>query len=449
MHSIQDFMPLPEKEQHSYQFIEETGLIVLKTDNEHVYLGYAHENYIIHSNLLSRFHLKKLVFYPILHNELIQWLGEEAIRQSRQSDTESGKAANTDSMTLDTLANDAPIVNLVNALCIEGIRKGASDIHIETMEGKMQVRYRIDGALINTKEYAVQYFKAVSSRIKVMANLNILENRMPQDGRITVETDSEKIDFRVSIIPVTSGESIVLRILGRKNCAAGFEELGFSAKQIETLHKMLSSPQGLVLVTGPTGSGKTTTLNTMLKILSSSERKIISIEDPVEYSVPGVNQIQINEKIGLSFDVLLRRVLRQDPNIIMIGEIRDKATADIAIRAALTGHLVLSTMHTNDAASVIPRLLNMGIESYLLAAVLRGALAQRLVRKSAGGRTVIAELFCNSNLLEDLIIGKNTHAAILQFLKEAGMKTLWEEGMEKVKQGITTIEEISEEIAVE
>jgi general secretion pathway protein E/type IV pilus assembly protein PilB len=386
---------------------------------------------------------------------------------------------------LDKLANDAPVVNLVNSICIDGIRSGASDIHLEST-GELRVRYRIDGILRTVKKIEAGRFPAISSRIKIMSNLNILERRQPQDGRITVRLGNDQVDFRVSIMPVAGGESIVLRILGRKT-ADTLDELGFNQAQLGTLRRLLRTPHGLILLTGPTGSGKTTTLNAMLRELVSESVKIISIEDPVEFLVEGVNQIQINEQIGLGFDTLLRRVLRQDPNIIMIGEIRDSATAAIALRAALTGHLVLSTLHTNDTASVIPRLINMGIEPYLIAPALRGAAAQRLLRKvcphcvaerapspeesrfleAAGirgrtlrqgrgcaecghtgfsGRTVVAELFAADPAMEDMILGRANIAALQGHLQSRGMKTLLEDGLEKATLGITTVGEVEREI---
>jgi type II secretory ATPase GspE/PulE/Tfp pilus assembly ATPase PilB-like protein len=323
-----------------------------------------------------------------------------------------------------------------------------------------------------------------------MANLNILERRRPQDGRITVTIEDKPVDLRVSVVPTTEGESIVLRILGRKAAAASLAELGFGDEQTELLRRLLSLPHGLILVTGPTGSGKTTTLNTMLSEIVSESTKIITIEDPVEFIVPGVNQIQINDQIGLGFDTLLRRVLRQDPNVILIGEIRDSATAEIALRSALTGHLVLSTLHTNDSASVIPRLVNMGVEPYLIASVLKGAAAQRLVRKICprckeaykaeaeerrileharfdedtlyrgsgceycdhtgfSGRTLITELFVTDPGLEELIMRRENITALTAYLKERGMRTLLRDGLEKAAAGITTFGEVEHEVIID
>jgi general secretion pathway protein E/type IV pilus assembly protein PilB len=395
---------------------------------------------------------------------------------------------------LDKFANDAPVINLVNSICIDGIRSGASDIHLESVgegpdssgAGALRIRYRLDGVLRTVRTLEGSRFPAISSRIKIMANLNILERRQPQDGRITVKLGDEQVNFRVSIIPVAGGESIVLRILGKK-ASGSLTDLGFSEKQLWALRGLLRIPHGLILITGPTGSGKTTTLNAMLKEIVSDTLKIITLEDPVEFLMDGVNQIQINEQIGLGFEVLLRRVLRQDPNVIMVGEIRDSATAEIALRAALTGHLVLSSLHTNDTVSVIPRLINMGIEPYLIASVLRGTGAQRLVRRicphcreayapaqeekhilaMAGiqadtlyrgkgcpccghsgfaGRTIAAELFTADGGLEELILNRAGSAVLTAYLRKQGMKTLLEDGLAKAAAGITTLAEVEREI---
>ncbi len=277
------------------------------------------------------------------------------------------------------------MVNLVNSLMIEAIRKGASDVHIESLAEETRVRYRIDGVLQTVTRLEKARFAAVSSRVKIMANLNIMERRLPQDGRISVHLGDGLYDVRVSIVPIVDGESLVLRLFNTEGVPRGLEELGIDGRSIQVLRELVAHPHGLVLATGPTGSGKTTTLNALLREIAVDTVKVITIEDPVEYRIEGVDQIQTNERIGLTFDSLLRRVLRQDPDVIMVGEIRDTPTAELSLRAALTGHLVLSTLHTNDSVSVIPRLRNMGVEPYLLAAVLRGALAQRLVRKVCRG----------------------------------------------------------------
>jgi general secretion pathway protein E/type IV pilus assembly protein PilB len=482
--SLEDFEPIPEgSSQYPIEFIEARGLIKLREDENTVEIGFTEKAEEADKNGLRNFHKKTVVFLPLDPAELSAFLGNKMGYEKPERAGDPRDQA----LLLDKLANDAPVVNLVNSLCIEGIRCGASDIHLESA-GELRVRYRIDGILRTVKLLEPGRFPGISSRIKVMANLNILERRQPQDGRITVRLGKDQVDFRVSIVPVTGGESIVLRILGRK-AAGALDELGFNREQLGALRRLLRTPHGLILLTGPTGSGKTTTLNAMLRELVSETRKIITIEDPVEFLVEGVNQIQINEQIGLGFDTLLRRVLRQDPNIIMIGEIRDSATAEIALRAALTGHLVLSTLHTNDAASVIPRLINMGVEPYLIASALRGAAAQRLVRKvcphcaeerppspeerrlleAAGirpqtlrqgrgcaacaatgfsGRTVAAELFAGDPCLEDLILDRASIAALQGHLKSRGMKTLLEDALEKAALGITTVGEVEREIVL-
>jgi general secretion pathway protein E/type IV pilus assembly protein PilB len=486
---LEQYLPLPEgSNQYPVEFIGERGVIKLKEESGRIIVGISEKANEETKNTLLNFHRKPVEFIGIAMVEISAYIsgkmGEADAAEKRDNAT-----APDDRVFLDQLANDAPIVNLVNSICIDGIHSGASDIHIETSGGMVRVRYRVDGVLRTVRTIELNRFPAISSRIKIMANLNILERRQPQDGRITVSVGDERVDLRVSIVPITGGESIVLRLLGTKASASSLDSLGFSPEQLDTLRHLLKAPHGLILMTGPTGSGKTTTLNAMLSELVSDRIKIITIEDPVEFLVEEVNQIQTNEQIGLGFDVLLRRVLRQDPNVIMIGEIRDSATAEIALRSALTGHLVLSTLHTNDTASVIPRLINMGIEPYLIASVLRGAAAQRLVRKicpyckkkaeasreeqrlldTAGlradglyegsgcaacghtgflGRTVIAEIFSCDPGLEELIMGREKAAKISAYLRRRGMRGLLQEGLRKATEGLTTMAEIEREILI-
>jgi general secretion pathway protein E/type IV pilus assembly protein PilB len=482
--NMEDYDPIPEgSSQYPIEFIEARGFIKLREDENLVEIGFTEKSEETEKDSLRNFHKKPVVFIPMDAAELSVFLGN---KMGEAPGDEKKDAPTDDLVLLDKLANDAPIINLVNSICIDGIRCGASDIHLESAGEELRIRYRQDGVLRTVRKVPGSRFPAISSRIKIMANLNILERRQPQDGRITVKLGDDQVDFRVSIVPIAGGESIVLRILGKK-ASGSLEGLGFNAIQLGVLRRLLRVPHGLILLTGPTGSGKTTTLNAMLRELVSDSVKIITIEDPVEFMVDGVNQIQINEQIGLSFDVLLRRVLRQDPNVIMIGEIRDSATAEIALRAALTGHLVLSTLHTNDTASVIPRLINMGIEPYLIASVLRGAAAQRLVRRicprcaeerqatpeeqrflnAAGitaeklyrgrgcpacghtgfsGRIVAAELFTTGSGLEELILNRANVSALSAYLRKCGMRTLLEDGLEKTALGITTLEEVEREI---
>ena len=490
--NIGAYQRAPEgSDQYPLEFIETHGLIKLKEDAEQVEIGITEKTGEEARDVLQNFHRKALRFVPIDAAELSAYLGDRLGAPGLEQGEDPYPA--DDPLLLDKLANDAPIVNLVNSICIEAIRTGASDIHLEAGADAARVRYRIDGVLQTARTLEPRRFPAVSSRIKIMANLNILERRQPQDGRITVSIGNEQADLRVSIVPTHSasggGESIVLRILGRKAAVSSLADLGFPPDQLAGLRKLLSMPHGLILMTGPTGSGKTTTLNAMLNEIVSDEVKIISIEDPVEFTVSGVSQIQTNERIGLGFESLLRRVLRQDPNVIMIGEIRDSPTAEIALRAALTGHLVLSTLHTNSTAQAIPRLVNMGVEPYLITPVLRGVMAQRLVRKicprckeeapgsaeerrlleraglggaalyrGAGcaacnhtgfqGRTLIAEAFISDPGLEDLILGREKAAALERYLKGLGMRSLLDEGLRKAAAGLTTVGEVTRETLI-
>ena len=384
---------------------------------------------------------------------------------------------------LDKLANDAPVINLVNSIIMDAMSKEASDIHIESFTGSATVRYRIDGVLIIDREIEKKLFPAVSSRLKIMANLNIMERRLPQDGRINVHMSGHDADLRVSIVPISNGESIVLRLLNKKSRPLTLEELGFSETSIKIMEELYNKPHGLILLSGPTGSGKTTTLNSIIRKLNNPSVKIITIEDPVEYDIDGVDQIQTNEKIGLTFESILRRVLRQDPDIIMIGEIRDKATAELAVRASMTGHLVLSTVHTNDSVSVLHRMMNMGVEPYMLAGVLRGAMAQRLVRRLCSfcsnkekasdlekkllaknglsadslfravgcekcggtgysGRLVISEAFQSNEETENKITSGSPTLEIQNYLIEQGMIQLHRDGLMKAVQGLTSFKEV-------
>jgi len=279
----------------------------------------------------------------------------------------------------------APIIKLLNLILSEAIQQGASDIHFDPIEDGLKVRYRIDGVLQDRRAPAPEYQSQLLARIKVMAKLDIAERRLPQDGRIKLRMGGREIDFRVSTVPVVNGERIVLRILDKGNVMLGLENLGIDSDTLEELRKIIALPEGIVLVTGPTGSGKTTTLYSILCEVSSNEINIMTIEDPVEYKIQGIAQIAVRSKIKLNFATGLRHILRQDPDIIMVGEIRDRETAEIAIQASLTGHLVMSTLHTNDAPSAMTRLVDMGIETYLLSSTVVGVLAQRLVRKVCPG----------------------------------------------------------------
>jgi len=383
------------------------------------------------------------------------------------------------------VASEAPIIRLVNFIIARAIERGASDIHLEPYEKTLRVRYRIDGLLGDVDSPPKRLQTAILSRVKIMSRLNIAESRLPQDGRIKLRISGKEIDFRVSTVPTLYGESVVIRILDQASVPLNLGTLGFSDESLPAFREMVTAPHGMVLVTGPTGSGKTTTLYGALQEIRTSERKVITIEDPVEYQVPGVNQIQVKPQIGLTFASGLRSIVRQDPDVILVGEIRDRETAEIAIHSALTGHMVLSTLHTNDAAGAIARLLEMGVEEYLLPSSLTGVLAQRLVRtickacsvpreisrafreeiyREAGfvaegdirvgrgcevcggtgfrGRMGIFEILPVTDKIRELILGRADAGAIRASAVDGGMVLLRADGWEKVRRGMTTIEEV-------
>ena len=374
----------------------------------------------------------------------------------------------------------APIIKLVNSLFFQAIKKGASDIHIEVHERKGEVRFRIDGALKKHLDLDKSVTTLVINRIKVISNLDISEKRIPQDGRTQVAISGKTLDIRVSVLPTYHGERVVMRILMQSESIPTLEELGFAEDTTKAFYKLLNHSHGMILVTGPTGSGKSTTLHSFLQHISSPDKNIITVEDPVEYNADHVNQIQVNDKVGLTFAAGLRSILRQDPDVVMVGEIRDKETAQIAIQAALTGHLLLSTLHTNDATSSLTRLMDMGIEDYLLSSTLIGVLAQRLVRKLCphckvptklakpvlkelkldenshfykavgcrkcdftgySGRQAVGELFImNTDVKEYMKKGLNDHE-IREIMKDQGMKTISDKLKDMMKQGLTSYEE--------
>ena len=383
------------------------------------------------------------------------------------------------------LASEAPVIQLVNLLITRAVEARASDIHVEPFEDRLRIRYRVDGVLLDHESPPKRLQAAVISRVKIMAKMNIAERRLPQDGRIRLHILGKDLDLRVSTIPTLYGESVVMRILDRSTLLLTLGELGFPDDVRLQFQRLIRKPHGMILVTGPTGSGKTTTLYTALSEINSADKKIITIEDPVEYQLRGVNQIHVKPKIGLTFANGLRSIVRQDPDVIMVGEIRDAETADIAIHSALTGHLVFSTLHTNDAPGAITRLLDMGIESYLVSSVLVAVLAQRLVRvicpecrepyqldvaavrkmgiktevggslqvfRGKGcaecnftgyhGRNGIYEFLPIGEEIQRLILEKADSNVIRQKALALGMKTLWEDGWRKVEQGVTTLEDL-------
>jgi general secretion pathway protein E len=401
----------------------------------------------------------------------------------------NGEGSEFDIERLKDIANEAPVIRLVNQIISRAVERGASDIHIEPGRDAVAVRYRIDGFLQQERLVPAVLRAALTTRIKIMAKLDIAERRLPHDGRIKTAVRGVEIDIRVSTLPTVFGESIVMRILDRTRVELDFTKLGLDEATQASLHRLMSLPNGIVLVTGPTGSGKTTTLYTALKHLNRPELKLFTVEDPIEYQLSGINQIQVQPQIGLDFPAALRSILRQDPDIVMIGEIRDLETARIAIQAALTGHLVFSTLHTNSAAAAITRLIDIGLERYLLASTVSGVMAQRLVRKLCkvcarphrdgdrmhgklrmalpegstinlsrsreavgceacggtgySGRTTISELLViDDGIREALGRRSQDQRAIEQLARAAGFRTLYEDGLAKVGVGETTLEEV-------
>ncbi|KAB2927251.1 MAG: type II secretion system protein GspE [Candidatus Contendobacter sp.] len=387
---------------------------------------------------------------------------------------------------LKDLASEAPVIRLVNLMVARAVESRASDIHIEPFENRLKVRYRVDGVLREVESPPSRLSAAVISRIKIMAKLNIAERRLPQDGRIQLRAQGKEIDLRVSTVPTLWGESVVMRILDKASVVLDFEVLGFGPRTLKRFLDILHLPHGILLVTGPTGSGKTTTLYTALQTLNTPERKILTVEDPVEYQLEGINQIQAKPQINLTFANALRSIVRQDPDVIMIGEMRDLETAGIAVQSALTGHLVLSTLHTNDSAGSITRLLDMGVDDYLLTSTISGILAQRLVRllcancrqpypalpelveemrlrrfsegrditlyKPIGceqcggtgyrGRAAIMEFLVMSDPLRRLVLKHADASALQAEAQREGMDTMYEDGLRKAVAGLTTLEEV-------
>ena len=380
---------------------------------------------------------------------------------------------------------DAPIIKLVNTLIVEAFKSRASDIHLEPLPNRFRVRYRIDGMLHEIKSPPKRLQPAIMSRLKIMSNMSIAERRIPQDGRIQISVGGKMLDLRVSCIPTNHGESIVMRILDKEGLMLGLPELGFFTDDQQTFERLITLPDGILLITGPTGSGKTTTLYAVLNYINRPDRKIITVEDPVEYVMSGINQVHVNEAVGLSFAAALRALLRQAPNVIMVGEIRDLETASIAINASLTGHLVFSTLHTNDAPSAVTRLIDIGVKPFLVASSTRALIAQRLVRRVCRrcgaphmptdaemrslkldasntatakfmrgkgcsdcnktgyrGRFGVFELFVIDDEARKLVYEKVSSAVLRARAREAGMRTLREDGVRKVIAGMTTPEEV-------
>jgi general secretion pathway protein E len=429
----------------------------------------------------------------MLRGKAVHFLEEEAREVRRfvteKYDTGSSRQEAIDEIEVDArdirrleeLANDAPVVRFVAQVLQNAAERSASDVHVEPCEEESIIRFRIDGVLLEHDRVPRGLHAAVVSRIKILARLDIAETRRPQDGRITIGVGAREIDLRVSTVPTPSGERVVLRLLDRTSVRYGLEDLGLSGDALAAWTDLLRTPHGILLVTGPTGSGKTTTLYAAVQTLHSGRVNILTVEDPVEYRIDGIGQIQVNPRINLTFAAGLRSILRQDPDIIMVGEIRDGETAVIAVQAALTGHLVLSTLHTNDSATAAPRLVDMGVEPYLLASTIRGVLAQRLVRRLCPscrrerrathveaaalgipvdasvfepvgcpacsglgyrGRTGLFELLVISDEIRDLILARRPSSDILAAAHRRGLRTIREDGRIKALEGVSSPDEV-------
>ncbi len=407
------------------------------------------------------------------------------IQDITEGEVEVGRVAAVQTDDGATVDADAPIIKLVNTLIVEAFKMRASDIHLEPLDKRFRVRYRIDGMLHEMKSPPKRLQASIISRLKIMSNMSIAERRIPQDGRIQAQVGGKLIDLRVSCLPTTHGESIVMRILDKEGLKLGLPELGFLTDDQQTFERLIGLPDGILLVTGPTGSGKTTTLYAVLNYINRPDRKIITVEDPVEYVLAGINQVHVSETVGLTFALALRSMLRQAPNVIMLGEIRDLETASIAINASLTGHLVFSTLHTNDAPSAVTRLIDIGVKPFLVASSSRALMAQRLVRKICKkctqpyqptevelrsltidptkvtaanfrkgkgcadcnktgyrGRMGIFEIFVIEDEVRKLIYEKVASTVLRTKARELGMRTLREDGTRKVLAGMTTPDEV-------
>ncbi|MGV8803673.1 MAG: type II secretion system ATPase GspE [Polaromonas sp.] len=489
-----DYPELPVLEERvAVKFIKQAKALPLHEDDEHLVLAMVdpQDEYVLNAfRLVTGRQIKVRLAVPTELDAAFERLygsGKSSMDQIvGEVETRDDAEGNEDLQQLKELASEAPIIRLVSLIISHALQARASDIHIEPFESRLIVRYRVDGVMHEVESPPRRFSAAVISRIKIMASLDIAERRLPQDGRIKLRIQGKEVDLRVSTVPTMHGESVVMRILDKSGTTLDFATLGFDPDVLRRFLDVLMQPHGIVLVTGPTGSGKTTTLYTALDRLNNPDLKILTVEDPVEYQMEGINQIQVKPQIGLTFANALRSIVRQDPDVIMIGEIRDLETAQIAVQAALTGHMVLSTLHTNDAASTINRLLDMGMDDYLLTSTVNGILAQRLVRtlcthcreahpalpevvkemqlrrytqadpvllyRPVGcnecggtgymGRISIVELLVMSDTIRSMIMRHVTAGEIRQQAIAEGMQTMYENGLSKTVVGVTTIEEV-------
>jgi len=408
---------------------------------------------------------------------------DEIIKDMAEDDVQLLAAEKDDVTDLEKMGNESPVIRFVNYLIFDAIKQGASDIHIEPKEKALKIRYRIDGILFEAMNPPYQMHPSIVSRLKIMSNLDISERRLPQDGRIRAVVHGRKVDLRLSTLPTACGEKVVMRILDNRSINVALEDLGFGEDALTIWKRQIDEPHGILLVTGPTGSGKTTTLYSSLRVMDGNKLNIATVEDPIEYHLAQANQVQVFDKIGMTFSAALRSLLRQDPDVVMLGEIRDPETARIAVQASLTGHLVLSTLHTNDAPSSITRLINIGVEPYLISAAVNAILAQRLVRKVCqhckeeytpsddmreflalqgfrqdktfrgkgcdkcrktgySGRLGIYELLVMDDNLRDMVTGNPDVTHLRKLCRERGLVTLRDDGFQKVMKGLTTVDEI-------
>ena len=472
----------------SQRFMRENQLLPLQVTDDGLLVAMADPFNLFLINAVAMARDLRVQPRVAVGSEIVQVLDQQYGEGQSQmgdilADVNPGEEAEESVEELMDMASGAPVIRLVNLIIQRAVEARASDIHIEPFENQLKVRYRVDGVLHDEEAPPVQLSPAVISRLKIMARLNIAERRLPQDGRIELRVQGKELDIRVSTVPTLYGESVVLRLLNRDSISFDFASLGFTETCRQQLDRLLTIPNGMILVTGPTGSGKTTTLYTALHQLNTPVRKLITVEDPVEYQLAGINQIQVKSSIGLSFASALRSIVRQDPDVIMVGEMRDLETAKICVQSALTGHLVLSTLHTNDAATSVTRLLEMGVEDYLLTSTLHAVLAQRLVRRlcphcrqsyaplpelirelglpaetsprlwhadgceqcdGSGfrGRLVIHELLPVDDDIRRLILDHADSGRIHKAARSAGMQTMYEDGCLKAMQGLTNVEEV-------
>ena len=482
----------PELNGISVRFLKQQHCVPIKANEEQLELVMAdpQDAFVIEALAMAtgREVLSHVGISSDIDNIIERYYGGGRSAMGQIAEVLDGEAVSEDEEDVEhlrDLASEAPVIRLVNLILQRAVEARASDIHIEPFENRLKVRYRIDGVLQEVEAPPARSTSAVISRVKIMARLNIAERRLPQDGRIMHRVGGKELDLRVSTIPTAHGESVVMRILDREAVVLDFESLGFAADTKKNFIKTLEMPHGIILVTGPTGSGKTTTLYTALSQLNSPTRKIITVEDPIEYQLEGINQIQAKASIGLDFAGALRSIVRQDPDVIMIGEMRDLETAKIAIQSALTGHLVLSTLHTNDAAGGVTRMLDMGVEDYLLTSTVNAIMAQRLVRRldpetrqpyevmpemieelgldkltderpirlyrpgsseaiptGYKGRTGIHELLIMSDEIRRMVMRQATSGEIEQQAIREGMRTMYQDGLIKALRGETSAEEV-------